>query len=106
METTAGREAVSSALEPRIDRMHRNDRWGALAFVVALWFVLLFVLWAIWPQITDGGIRIVLVVSAIGLLALNTAAIIAMLRHYEGDKHFIYALDLKHLDEMRRQKRL
>lgn len=106
MQTTVERGAVSPALESRIDKMHRTDRWGALAFVVALWFVLLFVLWAIWPQITDGGIRIMLVICAIGLLALNTAAILAMLRHYEGDKHFIYALDLMHLDEMRRQKRL
>jgi hypothetical protein len=28
-----------------------------------------------------------------------------MLRHYSDDKHFIYGLDLKHLDEMRARRR-
>ena len=33
-------------LEERIDRMHKRDRLGAIAFVVGLWFALLFVLFA------------------------------------------------------------
>jgi len=40
------------------------------------------------------------------VLLFNTASIVAMLRHYTSDKHFIYGLDLKHLDEMRRAKRI
>jgi len=27
-----------------------------------------------------------------------------MLRHYTDDKHFIYGLDIKHLDEMRSRR--
>ncbi len=70
------------------------------------WFVVLFVLWSIWPDITNGAIRTILCICGAGLLVLNTAAILAMLRHYESDKHFIYSLDLMHLDEMRRPKRV
>lgn len=106
MSVNLARDAVPHALETRIDRMHRRDRIGAMAFVVVLWFVVLFVLWSIWPNITNGAIRTILCICGAGLLVLNTAAILAMLRHYESDKHFIYSLDLMHLDEMRRQKRV
>lgn len=106
MDTTVKREGVPRSLEDRIDRMHRRDRIGALTFVVVLWFVVLFVLISIWPSIGIGSIRTILAVCGAGLLILNTAAILAMLHHYESDKHFIYSLDLMHLDEMRRQKRV
>ncbi|KAB0682734.1 hypothetical protein [Aureimonas leprariae] len=105
MAVTLGSETHALSLAARIDRMHRRDRLGALTFVAALWFVLLFVLVTIWPHITDGAIRAILAVCGAGLLILNTAAIFAMLRHYESDKEFIYGLDLTHLDEMRRRKR-
>lgn len=98
-------DALASSLESRIDKMHRGDRIGAVAFVVALWAVVLFVLFAIWPTLTNDAIRTILTVAGAGVLVLNTAAIVAMLRHYHHDKHFIYALDLKHLDEMRQRRR-
>ena len=66
-------------LDARVDRMHKRDRIGALAFILALW---------------------------ITVLIFNTASILAMLRHYADDRGFIYGLDLKHLDEMRRQRRI
>jgi hypothetical protein len=40
------------------------------------------------------------------VLIFNTASILAMLRHYADDRDFIYGLDLKHLDEMRRLRRI
>ena len=86
--------------------MHGRDRMGALAFVVALWVVLIFVLAAIWPNIADGAIRTILLIAGGLVLIFNTASIVAMLRHYSSDKSFIYGLDLKHLDEMRRQRRI
>ena len=95
---------AKGAYDARIDRMHGSDRLGALAFVVALWAAVLFVLYAIWPSITNDTIRIILVASGALLLVFNTAAVVAMLQHYESDKHFIYGLDLKHLDEMRRRR--
>lgn len=105
MVATMGQGAAAPSLESRIDKMHRGDRAGAIAFVVALWFTVLFTLFAIWPALTNEAIRAILIVSGAGVLVLNTAAIVAMLRHYHHDKHFIYALDLKHLDEMRRRRR-
>lgn len=96
---------VAPTLSDRIDSMHNRDRLGASAFVVGLWCVLLFVLFSIWPAIENGMIRTILVISGAGVLALNTAAIVAMLRHYHNDKQFIYSLDIKHLDEMRRRRR-
>jgi hypothetical protein len=104
MATTSARDTRGLSLDSRIDRMHRGDRAGALAFVVALWFTVLFTLAVLWPHLANGGIKTILVISGAGLLALNTAAIVAMLRHYGGDKHFIYSLDLMHLDEMRRRR--
>lgn len=105
MATAAAPVRVESAnLEERIDRMHGRDRLGAIAFVVALWIVMLFTLLTIWPAITNGALHALLVVTAVLVLLFNTAAIWAMLKHYREDKHFIYGLDLKHLDEMRRRR--
>ena len=78
---------------------------GALAFVVVLWLTVLFVLFSVWPAIENGAIRTILVVAGGLVLLFNTAAIVAMLRHYHGDKVFIYSLDIMHLDEMRRRRR-
>lgn len=93
-------------IDERIDRMHGRDRIGALAFVIALWIVLIFVIASIWSAIADGSIRAILLIAGGLVLVFNTASIVAMLRHYASDKHFIYGLDLKHLDEMRRQRRI
>jgi len=107
MATTAVQTDVQSrTLEQRIDRMHGRDRIGAIAFVVVLWVAMLFVLFSIWPAITNGTIHALLVIFGALVLIFNTAAIWAMLKHYQEDKHFIYGLDLKHLDEMRRRGRV
>jgi protein-S-isoprenylcysteine O-methyltransferase Ste14 len=105
MSAAISEEASSASHKERIDRMHKRDRMGAIAFVLALWIVVLFVLFSIWPSLTNSSIRSILIVSGIGVLILNTAAIIAMLRHYDSDKHFIYSLDIMHLDEMRKRRR-
>lgn len=102
--TTSG--ADSASMSARIDRMHSRDRLGAIAFVVALWVVLLFVMAQIWSSIADDTIRAILIAAGGLVLIFNTASILAMLRFYAGDKAFIYGLDIKHLDEMRRQKRI
>lgn len=103
MSATVSEAASAASLNERIERMHSRDRIGAIAFVVGLWVVLAFVLFSIWPALTNATIRNILVLSGIGVLILNTAAIVAMLRHYESDKHFIYSLDIMHLDEMRKR---
>ena len=94
------------SLDQRIDRMHGRDKMGAIAFVAVLWIVVLYVLYKIWPFITNESIHWILVAAGALVLLFNTASIFAMLKHYEDDKHFIYGLDLKHLDEMRRRGRV
>ncbi len=105
MEARLAEMADAGSLDARIDRMHQRDRTGALAFVIGLWVTILFALFTMWPLIGEGTIRLVLAIAAILVLAFNTAAIVAMLRHYSDDKSFIYGLDIKHLDEMRSRKR-
>ena len=92
-------------LAQRIDRMHGRDRAGLIAFILVLWLTMLFALFTVWPFISVPAIRIILSIFCGLVLAFNTAAVVAMLRHYHEDKHFIYGLDLKHLDEMRRRRR-
>jgi hypothetical protein len=98
-------ETVDALLTQRIDRMHARDRLGLIIFIVVLWCTMLFALFTIWPFISVAGIKIILSVACGLVLIFNTAAIVAMLRHYSDDKHFIYGLDLKHLDEMRARRR-
>jgi polyferredoxin len=102
---TSAEQAVDAALADRIDRMHARDRFGLIIFVVVLWATMLFALLTIWPFISVPAIRAVLAVFCGLVLIFNTAAVVAMLRHYLDDKHFIYGLDLKHLDEMRARRR-
>ena len=106
MVTTQDIKTAVEDLEARIDRMHKRDRLGALAFVLALWVTVLFALVSVWPLVTVPMLRVILLISAGLVLIFNTASIWAMLSHYADDRDFIYGLDLKHLDEMRRQKRI
>jgi hypothetical protein len=106
MVTTQNIETAVEDLDVRIDRMHKRDRLGAIAFVAALWVAVLFVLISVWPLVTVPTLRAILLISGGLVLIFNTASIWAMLRHYADDRDFIYGLDLKHLDEMRRQKRI
>jgi hypothetical protein len=92
---------MADDLNQRIDTMLRGDKLGAAIFVVCLWLAVFFVLVMVWQVVPDGTIRTTLVISAGALLLFNTAAIIAMVRHYEEDKAFIYGLDIRHLDAAR-----
>ncbi|MEI7599239.1 MAG: hypothetical protein WCJ41_07945 [Aestuariivirga sp.] len=91
-----------SDLNQRIEAMYQGDRRGAWLFVLALWVTIIFVLVMSWPYIPDTGVRVVVLIAAVALLIFNTASVSAMLRHYAEDKKFIYSLDIKHLDEMRK----
>ena len=89
------------ASDPRIDTMHRRDVGIAWAFVIGLWFAIVFVLWATWDIAPSGAARTVLLVGGLVVLLFNTAAIVAMLAHYREDRDFIYGLDLKFLDALK-----
>ena len=104
MEAAISDRTGELSLNQRIDRMHARDRAGLLTFIVVLWGTLLFALFSVWPFISIPAMRVILSIACGLVLAFNTAAIVAMLRHYVEDKHFIYGLDIKHLDEMRRRR--
>lgn len=93
-------------LNERIEAMYRSDKRGAWTLIAILWIVILFVLFMTWPLIPDTTVRIVVAIGAAAILIFNTAAIAAMVRHYAEDKEFIYGLDIKHLDAMRKQGRM
>ena len=48
--------------------------------------------------------RALLLTGGAIVLIFNTAAIVAMLRHYREDRDFMYGLDIKFLDEARAAK--
>lgn len=93
-----------SDLNQRIEAMYQGDKRGAWLFIIFLWITILFVLFMTWPYIPDTGIKTAVVLAAAAVLIFNTASITAMLKHYEEDKEFIYGLDIKHLDESRKNR--
>ena len=79
--------------------MHKRDVQLAWAFVVGLWVAMIFVAIATWDLAPSGGARTLLLIAGAVVLLFNTAAILAMLRHYREDRDFMYGLDIKFLDE-------
>ena len=90
-----------SDLKTRIEAMHRNDVRIAWGFVIGLWVAMIFVAVATWNFAPSGGARVLLLIGGAVILVFNTAAIMAMLKHYRDDRDFIYGLDIKFLDEAR-----
>jgi hypothetical protein len=88
-------------IQSRIDSTYRSDVIGSVTLVALLWVAILFVLIMTWPVIPDASIRMVVLVAAAAVLVFNTAAIIAMIRHYREDKTFIYTLDIENYDAHR-----
>jgi acyl-coenzyme A thioesterase PaaI-like protein len=84
--------------------MHRRDMTVAWAFVIGLWLAVIFVAIATWSIAPDAGARTLLMVGGVIVLVLNTAAILAMLRHYREDRDFMYGLDIRFLDAARARK--
>ncbi|MDZ4095098.1 MAG: hypothetical protein U1D35_09345 [Paracoccaceae bacterium] len=93
-----------SDLAQRIETMHRRDTMVAWAFVLGLWFAMIFVAIATWSLAPSGGARALLLIGGATVLLFNTAAIMAMLRHYREDRDFMYGLDIKFLDAARARK--
>ncbi|MFN4141960.1 hypothetical protein [Aestuariivirga sp.] len=90
-----------SDLKDRVEAMYRRDVIVAWAFVIGLWFAVIFVMMATWNLAPEGQWRTILMIGGAAVLLFNTASIGAMVKHYKEDKDFIYGLDIKHLDEMR-----
>jgi hypothetical protein len=93
-------------LDQRIEKVYRGDVLGAWTFVLVLWMTFGFVAWAAWDLAPNDNVRWLLLGVGALVLLFNTAAIGAMVKHYKEDKAFIYGLDLKNLDAMRRRGRI
>lgn len=85
--------------------MHRRDIAVAMAFILGLWFAIIFVALVTWPLAPSGAARIMLLIAGGVVLLFNSAAIMAMLRHYREDRDFMYGLDIQFLDQAREAKR-
>ena len=90
-----------SDLTPRIRAMHKRDVTVAWAVVIGLWFAIFFVAIATWQLAPNGLARLMLLGAGAVILVFNTAAILAMLRHYREDRDFMYGLDIRFLDASR-----
>jgi hypothetical protein len=88
-------------LSQRIEAIHKRDVQVAWAFVIGLWCALIFVAIATWDLAPTAGARTLLLIGGAVILVFNTAAILAMLKHYRDDRDFIYGLDIRFLDEAR-----
>jgi len=97
-------EKPMSDLQQRIEALYRSDLRGSALLIICLWATILFVLFMTWPYIPDSGIKAVVAIAAAAVLIFNTAAILAMVKHYKEDKDFIYGLDIKNADASRNRK--
>ena len=93
-----------SDLQKRIEAMHRSDTRIAWGFVIGLWLAVIFVALHTWDLAPSSGARVLLLIGGALILIFNTAAIMAMLRHYREDRDFMYGLDIKFLDAARAAK--
>jgi hypothetical protein len=84
--------------------MHKRDVAVAWAFVIGLWFAVIFVALATWDLAPNPTARIVLLIGGAMILVLNTAAIMAMLAQYREDRDFMYGLDIKFIDAAKARK--
>lgn len=62
--------------------------------MLRLWFAIIFVALATWDLAPEGLARTILLCAGAVILLFNTAAIMAMLRHYRQDRDFMYGLDI------------
>ena len=97
-------EKPMSDLQQRIEVLYRSDLRGSALLIICLWATILFVLFMTWPYIPHAGIKAVVAIAAAAVLIFNTAAILAMVKHYKEDKDFIYGLDIKNADASRNRK--
>lgn len=89
-----------SADQARIGRMYRGDCAWAIVALVTLWATIAFVFIKVVPG-ADPNIVLALAAGGAVLLIFNTAAIVALIRHYTADKTHLYGLDIFYIDAMR-----
>jgi hypothetical protein len=86
--------------------MFRRDTAAATVAVVAVWASYAFVFWRMRDQFSTSGVTLLMLVAAGLVLLLNSAAVVALIRHYREDKAAIYGTDLYYLDRIAAERRL
>ncbi|MFC7054378.1 hypothetical protein ACFQI3_16930 [Hansschlegelia quercus] len=79
---------------------------AATVAVVAVWATYAFVFWRMRGQFDHSGVMLLMLVAAGLVLLLNTAAVVALIKHYREDKAAIYGTDLYYLDRIAAERRL
>ena len=95
---------MTSPMQERVEAMFSGDRRWAIALLVCLWIAVGIVYLGIRSLIDDGAISLALITSAFLIVGYNTASVIAMITHYSHDKNWIYEIDIRHLDQMRKRE--
>lgn len=91
-------------LDARIDGLLRRDRILAVAFVVAMWVVLVYVCAVALTTSPSPWISVALVVSAVLLGGFNTASVMAMVRRYQLSRESVYGPDIEFSDRIKAAK--
>lgn len=86
--------------DQRIDAMYRRDKIAAYLSVTTVWAVYLFTFWRMSDQFSATGLTWLMAVLGALVLLLNTAAVAALIRHYQEDKAAIYGTDIYYLDQI------
>lgn len=87
--------------DPRVASMFRRDCASALFAVVVVWAIYAFTFLTMRPFLDEAGLTVPVAVVGAIVLFLNTAAIVAMIRHYDEDRAAIYGIDIHYLDALR-----
>jgi hypothetical protein len=91
--------------ESRVDAMYSRDKLAAYVCVAVTWAVYLFVFWRMSAQFSASGLSLLMLALGGIVLLLNTAAVIALIRHYREDKAAIYGTDIYYLDRIAAERR-
>ncbi|HEY0292381.1 MAG TPA: hypothetical protein VGC51_08595 [Hansschlegelia sp.] len=91
--------------DPRVEAMFGRDRMAAFICVAAVWAVYAFVFWRMADQFAASGVTLLMAALAGLVLLLNTAAVVALIRHYQEDKAAIYGTDIYYLDRIAADRR-
>ncbi len=101
--TQPTKAATEPSMQERVEATYSSDRLWALALLVCLWIAVGIVYLGIRSVVDQSGISFALIVSALLIVGYNTASVIAMIRHYSHDKRWIYEIDIRHLDQMKKK---
>lgn len=86
--------------DPRIEPMFRRDCAAAYLSIAVVWAVYAFTFWRMADQFAASGVTALMLVLGGMVLLLNTAAVVALIRHYREDKASIYGTDIYYLDRI------